>query len=581
MTETRTTRFGQPQWSSGTDSGSRTDFNEGYLALETRAAYDDGVTTSALPVSGVVQGRYAWVNAAGNYRTLYRRDDATTWYPVGGPTIPTTQLHRGLVAPVLTDVDADAIRVEHPLTAALGGWGANITYAGRANLRSALVLGSSASAALGVLAVGGGTAPAAGIRAIVRASETSEHALVVSTSAMTTPGDLLRLIDNAASPVLRVDGTGSLVAARPAAFGGSAIPTTAAVGVAPTTGEADGLTVGLLLQGLAGSAALQAKTILSVLRDAADTAPIVTVDRDNILIGRQPWGTLATTGRITLAANRHVLRSSGNASNATYFSWGRTDPTSPATEANPALDTTLFNAGPNGFGMTLPLNVSQRNKTNLPTMSLYRLTDFGAALLDVARIVPDGVGGETVQLAGSWKSDGRLAAGAWWRSTGTLRDARQPVIHKSFKRYTPFGDPPTTGTFVNPLATLTYTWPTMTLRSVTDSDLKVVTAVEYMFDQNSQQRGQSVATETFISINGGAFNACSPGITEEATVSAVNSTRHTGGNLIGEDFAVAIPAGATFQLRTRFGPGDGSVGLWVRAYNISATECVVENYAAA
>lgn len=577
MTETRTTRFGQPQWSSGDDSGSRADFNEGYLALEERAAYDDGVTTSAVPVSGVVQGRYGWVNTTG-YRTLYRRDDASTWYPVGGPVIPTTQLYRGLNAPVLTDVDADAIRVEHPLTAALGGWGANITYAGRANLRSALVLGSSASAALGVLAVGGGTAPSAGERAVIRASESGEHALTLRTS-HGTPGDLLRAINAASSTVLRVDGAGQLVASRPAAFGGSAIPTTAAVGISPTTAEADGLTIGLLLRGLAGSAPLQAKTILSILRDAADTAPIVTVDRDNILIGRQPWGTVNSTGVITSAANRHVTRFS--ADSTSYFTWGRTDVTSPVTEANASLDTSLFNGGPNGFGMSLPLYLSQRNQTNLPTLSLRRVTDFGAAFLDLDRLVPDGLGGEAAQSASSWKSDGRIAAGAWWRSTGTLRDARQPVIHKSVKRYTPFGDPPATGSFLNPLATLTYTWPVMTCRSVTDTDLKIVTAVEYMFDQQSQQRGQSVATETFIAINGGAFAACSPGITEEATVSAVNATRHTGGNLIGEDFAIAIPAGATFQLRTRFGPGDGAVGLWVRAYNISAVECVVENYVAA
>jgi hypothetical protein len=580
MTETRTTRFGQPQWSAGTDSGSRADFNEAFAAIEARAAYDDGVTTSSLPVSGVVQGRYAWVNATGNYKTLYRRDDATTWYPVGGPVIPTTQLYRGLNAPVLTDVDADAIRVEHPLTAALGGWGANISYAGRANFRSALVLGSSASAALGVLAVGGGTMPSAGERAVIRASADNEHALVVRTSA-TTPGDLLRLINNAASNVLRVDGAGQLVATRPAAFGGSSIPTTAAVGIAPTTAEADGLTVGLLLQGLAGSAPLQAKRILSVLRDAADTTPILTVDRDDIVLGRVPWGTLATTGRVTVAGNRLAVRSSGQGANPYYFTVSRTDPTSPATEANPALDTLLLSANSNGFGMAIPLYVSNRYKTTLPTLSVFRVSDFSASFLELARLVPDGMGGETSQLASVWRSDGRLSTGAWWRSTGTLRDARQIVQHKSVKRYTASGGGATTGHFLAPAQNLTYTWPEMTVRSGSDTDLIVDCEAEYMFDQGGSVLAQSVSTELYISVNGGAFDPLTHGMTEDSNVSAPNSTRHTGGNLSGRMYAISLPVGATFQLRTRFTIGVAPVNAWVRSLNISATEALVENYVAA
>lgn len=588
MTETRTTRFGLPQWSAGTDSGSRTDFNEGYLHLEERAAYDDGVTSATLPVTGVVQGRYTWqaVQSGGSgpfYKTLYRLDDASGWFPVGGPTIPVTQLFRGLNAPVLTDVNADAIRVEHPITGAgTAGWGANITYAGAGFLRSGLVLGSASSAALGTLAVGGGTVPAAGERAVFRASADGEHAIVGRTTA-SAPGDLLRLYDNAPSAALRVDGAGHLIAGRPSAFGSAAVPTTAALAVAPTTGTADGLVNGLLLYGLTGAPELQAKLPLLVLRDIGDANPLLSIGRDTMQVGRLPWTSSRSTGTITMAANSVLFRASGWADNAYWWRMVTSDPTSGATEANPALDTVHVTINANGVAFSLPTLITNRNRLTAPTLSLSRVTNFSANFLDLARLVPDGFGGETSQVAGNWASDGRLAAGAWWRSTGTIRDARQSVIHHSRKRYANVADADTVGTLVNAGASHTYNWATMTLRSGTAADLSIRFMLEVVMTPNlidNNADANVIAIETLISVNGAGFVSVDK--TETNVGSAQNSHRRMGAIVNTTHRKASIPVGATFALRTVVSVSNtASPNAVLRMLDIEVTEAVLESYVAA
>lgn len=586
MTETRTTRFGLPQWSAGTDSGSRTDFNEGYLHLEERAAYDDGATSATLPVTGVVPGRYTWqaVQPGGSgpyYKTLYRLDDASGWFPVGGPTIPTTQLFRGLNAPVLTDVNADAIRVEHPITGAgTAGWGANITYAGAGFLRSGLVLGSASSAALGTLAVGGGTAPAAGERAVFRASADGEHAIVGRTTA-SAPGDLLRLYDNAPSAALRVDGAGHLIAGRPSSFGSAAVPTTAALAVAPTTGTADGLVNGLLLYGLTGAPELQAKLPLLVLRDIGDVNPLLSVGRDTMQVGRLPWTSSRATGNITVSANNIQFRASGWADNGYWWRLTSSDPTSGATEANPALDTVHLTVQALGISSSLPTLITNRSRLTAPTLTLNRVTNFSANFLDVARLVPDGFGGETSQVAGSWASDGRLAAGAWWRSTGTIRDARQSVIHHSRKRYANVGDADTVGQPVNTGGSHTYTWATMTLRSGTAADLSVRCMLELVMTPNlvdGDADANVVAIETLISLNGGAFVSVDK---TECNVGSSQNTHRRMGNVVNTTHRkTSVTVGSTFALRTVVTVSNTAApNAVLRMLDVEVTEAVLESYA--
>lgn len=78
MTETRTARFSMPQWSAGTDSGSRLDFNEAFANLELWAARDENGTRAARPAAGI-RGRYY---TASDTKVIYR-DNGTTWDVVG------------------------------------------------------------------------------------------------------------------------------------------------------------------------------------------------------------------------------------------------------------------------------------------------------------------------------------------------------------------------------------------------------------------------------------------------------------------------------------------------------------------
>lgn len=80
MAETRTTRFGLPQWSSGsTDSPSRSDFNEAFANLDKWAARFESGTLNARPAPGI-PGRY-YTDDGG---TIYR-DTGTSWVEVGIP----------------------------------------------------------------------------------------------------------------------------------------------------------------------------------------------------------------------------------------------------------------------------------------------------------------------------------------------------------------------------------------------------------------------------------------------------------------------------------------------------------------
>lgn len=582
MAETRTARFGLPRWSSGADSGSRADFVEGFDNLDARAAYDDGVTSSAVPTTGLVAGRYAWVAAqpgggtTPTYRSLYRRADDNNWYHVGGPTIPTTQLFRGLAAAVSSNVDADAVRVEHPLTSALGGWGANITYAGWEYLRSGLVLGSTAanSADLGKLAVGGGTAPAANERAVFRASADGEHAIVGRTSA-NAPGDLLRLLDKSNSPVFRVDGAGQLVASRPSAFGGAPVPTTAMLAVAPSTSPTDGLTAGLLLHGHS-AAGLDTKSILQVWRDAADTAPIVNLLRDSITVGRLPW-----SGALNLVGDRQVFRSSGRSTNPYYWRFFRSDPTSAATEADPSKDSLVLNADSGGFGSFLPTYLVQTLRPAATTLTVWREADFVGNFMDLQRRIPDGSGGYTFQTAAMWASDGKLRTGVWWKGTGTLRDARQSVTHTCPKRWVAVGSPPTTGPVVAEGGALIYTWPVMTVRSIGTTDLGINLSVEILYGATPDKHaGVGIGVKTEISIDGGAWSTVAT--SEDVHAALASTTRQTGTVFPVNHRRSGLNGGATFQLRSTFSCfGSDGIGYYLRGADLTVAETMFESYTAA
>lgn len=565
MTETRTSRFNLPQWSAGTDSPSRTDFNGAFSDIEGRGAYDTGDNVSSLPVTSLVAGRYSMLTTVSDGYSLYRYS-GSAWQYVGGTLVPRYQRFKAVEGQASTD---QVFTVEYP-----GDGSANIvaTYGGDFTAGGVLKSWNANDLTKGSLAVGwnGALSLSTTGRAYLRTRANSELGLVLHAHG-SGAGNMLTVREPGNSDIFTVDAIGRLTQRTFAAFGGATLPSTSMVAVAPTS-AVDAITNGALFY---GQSAATSKTIMQVLRDSSDIAPIISVGRDAITMGRLPW----TGGLLTLASVGHNLRASGVAANPYYLRLRRSDPTSSATEANSALDTTVFYINEDGAVSQLPLSVTQRYRTASSTLSLFRVTDFTAGFVSLSRLVPDGVGGETTQLAGSWASDGRLSSGAWWRATGTTRDARQVVVHRSSKAYAVIGDPVNQGQYVAPAASFTYTWASMTCRSAGVTDLRVRIETEALFDApGSGTRAVDWAMRTQISINGGSY-------TQIGASENVSATTPTGGRPSGDRYgsvcwATDIPAGATFALRTIIEVGAVDDGLRIRSMHISADECIVENYTA-
>lgn len=565
MTETRTPRLNLPQWSAGTDSPSRTDFNGAFSDLEARGAYDSGDNPSSLPVSGLVAARYSMVVGVDGH-TLYRYS-GSAWQFVGGTLVPRFQRFKAGEGQLVTD---PVFSVEHPADT-----NANITatYGGDFSAGGVLKSWNANDATKGALVVGwnGAVSMATTGRAYLRTRANSELGLVLHAHG-SGAGNMLTVREPGNSDIFTVDAIGRLTQRTFAAFGGATMPSTSMLAIAPTS-AVDAITNGLLLY---GQSAATAKTIMQVLRDSGDTAPILSIGRDAITMGRLPW----SGGSLTLASVGHTVRASGVAANPYYFRVRRSDPTSGVTEANPALDTTMVYVNEDGFVSSLPSVITQRYKTASTTLTLFRVTDFTAGFLSLSRLVSDGMGGETAQLASSWASDGRLGTGAWWRGTGVVRDARQPVVHKSTKAYAVVGDPVNQGQHINPSSSFTYTWPQMTSRATGVTDLRVRIETEVLFDvPSSGTKAVDWTMYTQISVNGGAYTQI--GASENVGATTPTSGRPSGDRYGSVCWATDIPAGATFTLRTIVEVGAVDDGLRIRSMHIGAEECIVENYAAA
>lgn len=574
MTETRTNRHGLPQWSSGTDSGSRADFNEAFDKLNDQAAYDDGVDAATLPVAGVVAGRYALVTLAGGYRTLHRRAADATWDPIGGNTMPRAFHYRALEGQARTDT---AVTFSHPGSA---NPGATLDYGGSAVLsgtvrifdddeptRGALVVGTSAAVDLATLG-----------RVHVRTRAEAERGIVVRPYGDAS-GNLFTTQSTGGVDLLSVDALSRLRQQAVSAFGGASLPTASVVAISPTSSGSDDIVNGLLLY---GQAAADTKSILRIQPDnTADLVPIGLFTRTGISLGRLPWGTPGTAlGTITYAANTHHVRVSGHASNTSYFNVKKSDVTSSATELDTTKDISLFTVGSAGIGTGLPLFVSQRQRLTSATMALYRVTDFSAPFLDLARLVPDGGGVEQAQIASTWASDGKLSTGAWWKGTGVVRDARQPVKHISRKWFALPETGGSVGQAIDTGQTFTYTWAAMTVRSPTTTDLEAVVSLEFI--ETGREDGiadtNSFLVETLISVNGGGYTV---GDATHITMPVVlSAARVPGSTLTTSHRMTAVPAGASFTLRTRITMGASLPDMRLRMLDIVATEGLHEVYAA-
>jgi hypothetical protein len=570
VAETRTSRFGLVQWGVGTDSPSRVDFNEAFLNLENRAAYDDGVSASSLPVTNVVAGRYALVAPGGANKTLYRRSDGGTWDYAGGNTSPDTFYVRpysgvGAGGPARSSA---ALVLSHPDGS--GGAGATFAYDGSAALGGTLRVYDLNDAAAGNLVVGSTvTADAATTgRVHVRTRADGERGLVVRAHG-SGAGSLVAVQTSAGSDVLTLDAVGRMQQRSAAAFGGASVPSDSMLAVAPTSG-ADSVTNGLTLHGQPTPA--DTKTILRVLRQADDSAALLQLGRDNFTIGRLPWGSSSANGGLSLSGRQLSARASGYSGDSVLWKLTRADITDPS---NGSLDEPVSTLGRTAGLTRVPMTVSQALNTGAVALTLKRYTDLTQNFLELHRMGA----AESVEVVGSWDSEGRALSGTRWVGAGLMRDARQSLRHVNTKRYaTPGVDGFTVGQQINPTASYTYTFNSMQMRSGSVADLNITLQTEYTLAFETDDFGNSSLYRISVSVNGGSFTLIET--REFWGVAVTSASRPVGVAGTAVTTLGAIPAGATVQVRVQVTNNvvSSSAAMFLRMLYLNVEESLVAAY---
>lgn len=561
MAETRTSRFGLVQWGVGTDSPSRLDFNEAFLNLENRAAYDDGVSAATLPSSGVVAGRYAMFAPAGANKTLYRRNDSGTWDFAGGNTDPDPFYLR----PYKAVADGGPARstsgliLTHPDNAS--GPGATVAYDGSISAGGTLRVYDVNTPAAGNLIVGAGASVAADPvnlgRVHVRTRVDGERGLVLRPHG-TGAGPMLAVQTTAGSDVLTLDATGQLQQRAAAAFGGASVPASSVVAIAPTSGGPD--TNGLVLHGQAAPG--DTKTILRILRQSDDAAALMQWSRDSATIGRLPWGSTSSGGVLSLSGRVLSLRSTGYSSDSTLWGLTRADITDPS---NTGLDEPVASLARQSGLYRVPLTFTQALNTSAVNLTLKRYTDLTQRFLELHRMGA----GESIEVVGGWDSEGRVLAGTRWMNPGAVRDARQAIRHRTQWNHSDT---------LNPGDTLTKVFTTMQCRSATPCDLAIEIRLQAQVEVGAfsdREDGQQWFLNCDISVNGGAFSFI--GSYLFGGPSHRTGTRPI--NVQTGDFTlINVPAGATFQIRTRVFVGGAVPQITTQAQFINVQESIVNNY---
>lgn len=572
MAETRTSRFELVQWGVGTDSPSRIDFNEAFLNLENRAAYDDGVTYTALPVTHLVAGRYVLLAPESSpgvptgVRTLYRRSDAASWDWAGGNTINekfTVRPLNGIGAggPARTTA---ALELSHP--DAPSNPGASFAYDGSSILGGTMRLHDYVDAAKGTLIVGAAVNlaadPVANGRVHVRTKASGERGIVVRPYGSAS-GALFTAQEASGNDLFVIDSVGRVRHQTFSAWGGAAMPTTSVMAVSPTSNPADDIVNGLALYGQSGA---DTKRILNVARDAADAAdPILSIDRENIGLGRLPWGSLTANGKLTSSGRQLLQRATGYTADALLWRLNRADLSTP-TDAG--LDETVASYSRTSSLTRVPAVISQALSTGGVNLSLKRYTNFSGPFLELHRVT----GSEVVETIGRWDAAGSILSGARWINPGTLRDARQALVHRTKKGFT---GSYTTG------QTQSQVWTAMQTRSATVCDLDIEVIVETEISSglfSDKEDGQQWFVICDININGGGWT--------QLDSNFGGGPAHRDGsrpiNVQPASFYKAdIPVGATFQLRTRVVIGGAQPAVTVRAIWIKATEVIFNEYVTA
>lgn len=555
MTVTSTPRTRQTQWSSGSDPLRRAQLNADADAAEAYFALDYGDTYTVLPAVGEIwSGRYASLApGAGTYRSLHRATgDHATWEQAIGNTLPEPVYHRphGAGDRAVGDV---ATFWTHPNLATPPG---QVTYDGQAAFAHVRAFDPN-GAARGSVYITDDAVDLTNLgRLYLKTRQSGDRGIVLQPHA-SAAGYMFAAREPGGQDVVTIDASGYLRARSLSGFGGGAVNASAAVVVAPTSASGDGVDNGLLLHGQSGATA---KKILTVRRDLADTAPIVSVDRDNVALGRLPWGTGSGGAALTMTGRQVNIRAQGyDADNVLWRLW-RTDVDNPG---NTALDSVVGQLTRASGSIRVPLTLSQALAPSAAALVVQRYTDFNGRFLEFQRVT----GG--TEVISTLEADGRMALGARWNGAGVMRDARQQMTHQSSKFIGGTWAPGQTATFV---------YPVMQLRSVTPTDLKIWMMQEATVGVGAfsdREDGQQWFLNIDISINGGGYTFLHSKLMG-------GPSHRTGTRPVESDPAVTyvndVPAGATIQIRSRVFIGGAVPSVDLRGQWLVVDECIVANY---
>lgn len=577
------------QWGSGSDSPSRTGFNQDLANIEAKVAIDQRTPAAALPTAATVLpvgGTTPLVSAELFQRTLdlgggvtayglYRTDAGGTWRAQSW--IP----ERLLVRPpdAVPAVGAEALRVEH--TGVANGPGLSVSWDGGATLRRQLILGGTADPSVGRLSVGGLDSMPAAVRARITPTG-AERGLEIKAGDVNVT-ELLRLIEVGGSTVLTVTAAGQLSSSQGAAFGGTPPAISAALAIAPNA-------VGAINTGLLGygQETAQSRAIWQVNRyqpGGSDTAAILSVLPNYITIGRTgAW----SGGAIDLGAPTmrvftprlawfpdfgSVAGEAGFAPFPSFTGYGGFD------SVNGSYSTigTQFN----NFGN--PANDASHFASYSSAPAVWSgdiLRGYQAELISGA---PD------LALVTRIDPQGRMSSNASWRGSGgkpaQLRDVRQGVVHTSKKIWVVPGDYPD-GQFIGSNGSFTYDWPTMTVRSSSITQLEVEMRMEALFfKQNSGANPdrQVLQIRWYYQIAGGSWTLADTDYQEAASLVADSQWPQAPG--VQNTWTVVIPvtaaAGTTFRMRFQALLYAYASDARLRRADLKVRESIVETYTAA
>lgn len=558
--------MGVEQWSSGDDSPSRSGFNITLANIEARTAIDQRTPAAALPSTGLVPAEYFQrtldLGGGSTAYSLYRTDPGSSWHAQAW--VPERLLVRPPdTAPAVT---AEAFRVEH--TSVANGPGLSTSWDGGMALRKQLILGGSADGTIGRLSVGGLDAVPASVRARITPLGAERGLEIRAGDSNVT--ELFRGVDSSGNAVLTISGSGQLTSTQAAAFGGIS-PGLAPITVAPNaTGS---LATGLLAY---GQSTAPTRPIIQANRyqpGGPDTNPIFTVLPSLVTVGRT--GTAWTSGEVDIGAPVIKLA-------APAVGWFP-DPTSIGGVASGGFDTTN--------GLTSILSALLSNSGNTAKHGA-QITSYPGAGRTWSGDILQGLQTELISgnpdsaLVAKITPFGQIQANALWRGTGTkpvqLRDVRQGIVHQCKKKWVNPGDYPN-GLYIPVNGSYTYTWPQMTVRSSTLTQLDVQMRMELLFFKNNSGASpdrQVAQVRWYYKIGGGSYTLADSDFQEGAAMVADSAWPQAPGVQCMWTTAIPVtaPAGSTFQIQMIVSTYPYASDTRLRRADLAVYERIIEVY---